>query len=155
MNHDLPPFDDPAREHEWQAQERALDAERHGLDPAADDARVRRYRLLARALREPMPVALPADFARRMAAQVAAAPSRRQAAGTRFESTLASTLVVMLVVAGGVVLAYYGNTWLPAFRDLLPSLGTPATGWLLALGGCIGASWLLGLWQRHTHGPAA
>jgi len=155
MNHDLPPFDDPAREREWQVQERARDAERRGLDPAADDARVRRYRLLARALREPMPGALPADFARRMAAQVAAAPSRRQVAGTRFESTLASALVVMLLVAGGVVLAYYGNAWLPAFRGLLPSSGTPATGWLLALGGCLGASWLLGLWQRHAHGSTA
>src|SRR6185503_17201786 len=71
MNHDLPPFDDPAREREWLAQERALDAERRGLAPAGDNARVRRYRLLARALREPMPVALPADFARRMAAQAA------------------------------------------------------------------------------------
>ena len=155
MNHDLPPFDDPAREREWQAQERALDAERHGLDPAADNARVRRYRLLARALREPMPVALPADFARRMAARVTAAPVRQHAAEARLESTLASTLVVMLVVAGGVVLAYYGSAWLPTFRSLLPSSGTPATGWLLALGGCLGASWLLGLWQRHMHGPTA
>jgi len=155
MNHDLPPFDDPAREREWLAQERALDAERRGLAPAGDNARVRRYRLLARALREPMPVALPADFARRMAAQTAAAPSRREVAGTRFESTLASTLVVMLLVAGGVVLAYYGSAWLPAFRSLLPSSGTPATGWLLALGGCLVASWLLGLWQRHMHGPTA
>ena len=77
MNHDLPPFDDAAREREWQAQEHALRAERLGLDPAAGDARVRRYRLLARALREPMPDALPADFAQRMAAQVAAAPAQR------------------------------------------------------------------------------
>ena len=152
--HDFPPFDDPAQEREWQAQERALQAERRGLDPAADDARVRRYRLLARTLREPVPEALPADFARQMAARVAAVPSRRQVAA-RFESTLASALAVVLLMAGGVVLAYYGNAWLPAFRGLLPSAGTPATGLLLALGGCLGASWLLGLWQRHAHGPTA
>lgn len=149
MNHDLPPFDDPARAREWQAQEYALDAERRGSDPAADDARVRRYRLLARALREPMPDALPADFARRMAAQVAAAPSR-QVAGLRIESTLANALVVLLLVAGGVMLALYGNIWLPAFRHLLPA---PAANWLLALGACLGASWLLGQWQRRHVTP--
>ena len=147
MNHDLPPFDDPAREREWRAQERALDAERQGRDATDDDARVRRYRLLARTLREPIPDALPADFARQMAAQVATAPSRRQVAGMRIESTLADTLVVLLLVAGGVMLAIYGNTWLPAFHTLLP---THATSWLLALGGCLGASWLFGQWQRHV-----
>lgn len=149
MNHEIPSFDDPAREHEWQAQERARDAERLNRDPAGDDARVRRYRLLARTLREPMPDALPADFARQMAAQVAVAPA---ATGMRFESTLASVLAAVLLVAGGVVLAIYDNTWQPAFRDLLPASGTPATGWLLALGGCLGASWLLGQWQRHVQG---
>lgn len=153
--HELPPFDDPVREGEWLAQERALQSERCGLDPGADDARVRRYRLLARTLRAPMPVALPADFAQQMAAQVVNAPDRQRAADTHFESTLASALAVALLVAGGVVLASYASTWLPAFRDLLPASGTPATGWLLALGGCLGASWLLGLWQRHAHGPAA
>lgn len=153
-DHDLPPLDDAAREREWQAQERALQAERRGLDPAADDARVRRYRLLARALREPMPAALPVDFAQQMAARVAAAPARPHAADSRFEFTLAGALAATLLVAGGVVLASYASAWLPAFRGLLPTSGTPATGWLLALGGCLGASWLLGLWQRHTHGPA-
>lgn len=153
--HDLPPFDDPAQEREWQAQERALQAERRGLDPAADDARVRRYRLLARTLREPMPDALPADFARQMAARVATAPAQRHAADSRFESTLVSVLAVVLLVAGSMMLAVYGSTWLPAFRSLLPATGSPATSLLLALGGCLGASWLLGLWQRHVHGPVA
>lgn len=155
MNHDIPSFDDAAREREWQAQERALQAERLGLDPAAGDARMRRYRLLARALREPTPEALPADFARRMAAQVVAAPARRQVANSRLEFTLAGALAAVLLVAGGVVLAIYGNTWQPAFRGLLPASGSPATAWLLALGGCLGASWLLGLWQGHAHGRTA
>ena len=153
--HDLPPFSDPAHEREWQAQERALQAERRSLAPDADDARVRRYRLLTRTLREPMPETLPTDFARQMAARVAAASSRRQVAGAGFEFTLASALVIVLLMAGGVVLAYYGNAWLPAFRGLLPSSSTPATGWLLALGGCLDASWLLGLWQQHAHSPTA
>lgn len=150
--HDLPPFDDPAQEREWQAQERAMRAERLRLDPAAGDARMRRYRLLARTLREPMPDALPADFAQRMAAQVAATPARRHAADTRLESALASALAAVLLAAGAATLAIYGNAWLPSFRDLLPAAGAPATSLLLALGGCIGASWLLGLWQQHARG---
>lgn len=150
MNHDIPPFDDDAREREWQAQEYALRAERLGLDPAAGDARVHRYRVLARALREPMPDALPADFALQMAARVAAPPARRHAADAHFESTLASALAAVLLVAGGAMLAVYGKAWLPALHGLLPSSGSPATGWLLALGGCLGASWLLGLWQRRS-----
>ncbi|HEX7731823.1 MAG TPA: hypothetical protein VF415_04190, partial [Rhodanobacter sp.] len=102
-DHDLPPFADPAREREWQAQERALQAERLGLDPAGDDARVRRYRLLARTLRQPMPEALPEDFAKQMAARVAVAPARRHAADARFESTLAGILAVVLLLAGGAM----------------------------------------------------
>ncbi|MEW9572079.1 hypothetical protein ABQJ54_09955 [Rhodanobacter sp. Si-c] len=158
MNHDIPPFDDPpfgnlVQEREWQAQERALQAERLGLDPSGGDERVRRYRLLARALREPMPSALPDDFAQRVAARVAGAPARAGAGDTRIEFALACTLVAALIVAAGVVTADYGSAWLPAFRQLLPSPGTPATSWLLALGACLGASWLLGLWQRPAHAP--
>lgn len=155
MNHDIPSFDDAAHEREWQAQERALQAERLGLDPASDDARVRRYRLLARSLREPMPVALPADFARQMAAQVAASPTPTRATEGRLVFTLTGLLAVTLVVTGGVVLAMYGNTWLPTFRSLLPASGAPATGWVMALGCCLGASWLLGVWQQHVQGTAA
>lgn len=155
MNHPLPPFDHDAVEREWQAQERALDAERRHLDPAADDARVRRYRLLARTLREPLPEDLPANFAQYMAAQVATAPARRQASDTHIESIMLVILAVVMLVASGVVVANYGSAWLPAFRALLAPVGAPATRWLLALSACLGASWLWGLWQeqcrpRHT-----
>lgn len=151
MNHE-PPFDDAAQEREWQAQERALDAERRGLPTTTNDARTHRYRLLARALREePVPIALPADFAQRLAAQVAAAPAQRHAADARVESALLGTLAVVMLASTSVVVAIYGDAWLPAFRQLLSATGTPATGWLLALGGCVGATWLLGLRQRHGH----
>lgn len=158
MNHDLPPFDDvpfddPAQEREWQAQERALRAERLGLDPSNGDGRVRRYRLLARALREPMPEALPADFARQMAARAAAAPARGQAAESRLEWALTAALIAVLAVSAGVVTVLYGDAWLPAFRQLLPSPGTPGAQWLLALGACMTATWLLSL--RPAHHPAA
>jgi hypothetical protein len=147
MNHHDTPFDNPAHEREWQAQERALQAERLGLDPSNGDERVRRYRLLARTLREPMPTALPDDFARQMAVRVATAPARDEAADARFEFILTGVLGVVLAVAAGVVTADYGAAWLPAFRPLLPAAGSSAAGWLLALGGCVAATWLLGLRQ--------
>ncbi|BFI94874.1 MAG: hypothetical protein RSP_03840 [Rhodanobacter sp.] len=161
MNHDIPPFDDtpldhapfdnPAHEREWQAQERALQAERLGLDPSSGDARLRRYRALTRVLREPMPDALPADFARQMAVRVGAAPARQPAAESRLEWALTATLIALLAVSAAVVTLLYGNAWLPAFRQLLPPPGAPAMHWLLALGACVGATWLLGL--RPAHRP--
>ncbi len=139
----IPPFDDAAQEREWLAQENAMRRERLQLDSTGDDARSRRYRLLARTLREPLPDALPEDFARQLAARVAAGP-----AGRSVESLLALALAIALAVAAGAVVAIYGGTWLPSFAALLPAPHAPATHWLLALGGCLGASWLLGLWQR-------
>lgn len=149
MNHELPPFADPAREREWQAQERALHAERMGRDPCADDARTRRYRLLARALREPLPDALPADFAEQMESRVTAAPIRGTAADARHAWGVIVGLVAALTVLAGAMLVFYDDTWWPAFRGLLPAHGVPGKGWILALGGCLGASWLLELWQDH------
>ena len=149
----IPPFDDAAQEREWLAQENAMRRERLQLDPAGDDARSRRYRLLARALREPLPDALPADFARQIAARVAASPARRAASGTRFEFTLMLLLTIALAVAAVAVTAMYGDAWLSSFARVLPTPHSPATRWLLALAGCLGASWLLGQWQRHVYGP--
>lgn len=139
----LPPFDDASREREWLAQESAMRRERLHLDSAGDDARERRYRLIARALREPPHEGLPADFAQRMAARVAIAP----AAATRFEFVLTIALAVALLTAAGVVTAIYGSAWLPSFSALLPAPRAPANGWLLAFAGCLGASWLLARWK--------
>ncbi|MDW2980218.1 hypothetical protein [Rhodanobacter sp. KK11] len=148
----LPAFDNAAQEREWLAQERAMRRERLQLDPAGDDARSRRYRLLARALREPLPDALPADFAQQLAARVAAIPARRAPAGRSVESMLTLALAIALAMAAGAVVTIYGSTWLPSFVTLLPSPHAPAIRWLLALAGCLGASWLLGQWQRHAQG---
>lgn len=146
----IPAFDDAALEREWLAQERAMSRERLQLDPAGDDARSRRYRLLARALREPLPDALPADFARQMEARVAGAPTRRTVSGGSFEATLALALAIVLAIAAAAVVTIYGSTWLPPFAALLPGAHAPATRWMLALAGCLGASWLLGQSQRHV-----
>jgi hypothetical protein len=149
MNHPDPSLDD-AHEREWQAQEHALQAERLGLDPAGDDTRVRRYRVLARTLRQPLPETLPADFAQRVAARVATLPAMPASAGSRFESILLIVLTSILVLAAGVVLARHEQTWLPAIRATLPPADSHGLRWPLAFVGCLGLSWLLSQWQRYV-----
>jgi negative regulator of sigma E activity len=64
-------------EREWQAQERARIAARTGDGASlAQDPLATRYRRVADALRTPLPDALPADFAARMA-QIVQAPAAR------------------------------------------------------------------------------
>ncbi len=138
----IPPFDDTAHEREWLAQERALQRERLHLDPAGDDARSQRYRLLAQMLRKPFSETLPVDFAQRVAARARTMPVRPTE--SRFEFVLILVLGLTLVVAAGVVMTAYASAWLPAFHAIAPALQVPVNGWLLALAGCVGASWLLG-----------
>ena len=147
IDDDTPPFDDAASEREWLAQERAMRRERLHLDPAGDDARSRRYRLLARALREPMPDGLPADFAQQLAARVAVSPK----AAPRIEVVLMIALVVALMIAAAGVTIIYGSAWLPSFSAILPAPQAPASRWLLALADCLGVSWLLGQWRPRRH----
>ncbi|MDE2155362.1 MAG: hypothetical protein KGJ32_05625 [Xanthomonadaceae bacterium] len=154
MNHDidLPRFDSAAREREWRMQELASRRERLGLDPAGDDALVRRYRLLARALRQPLHDDLPGDFARRVAAMVAtpAVRERERAPGAGLESWLLMSLAIALALAAAVVTTLYGASWLPAFAAIVPAPHRLADRWLLAFAGCVGFSWLLGQWHRHA-----
>jgi hypothetical protein len=130
-------------EREWQAQQHALQAERLGLDSTDDDARVRRYRLLARTLRQPLPDTLPGDFASRVAARAAAPSPLAARASARFESVLLAVLAGLLVVSAGVVLGRDGQTWLPAIRAMVPVADPQDLRWLLAFAGCLGLSWLL------------
>jgi hypothetical protein len=154
MNHpiddNIPPFDDEAREREWQAQEQAMRRERLHLDPASDDARVQRYRMLARALREAPQDGLAADFAQRVAAQAASVPAGKVVSDTRFEFILMAAIAIALVVAVVAVITLYGDAWLPPISTMLPAPGALATRWLLAFAGCIGLSWLLAQWQPHA-----
>ncbi len=151
MDPTTPPFADNAHEREWLAQEEAMQRERLQLDPAVDDARVRLYRQLARALREPLDAALPLDFAQRLAAQVAVAPP--PAADIRFERALTLTLGIVMALAAAVVTALYGQAWLSPISAALPALQPQAGRWLVAFAICIGVSWLLGSWQRHVRLP--
>jgi len=157
MNHDIPPFDDTASEREWLAQERAVRAERLGLDANGDDARVRRYRLIARTLRQQPDETLPDDFASQVAARAGTAPRLSPAADSRAEWALLSTLAGILVLAGGITLVLYGQAWLPAIHAAWPARPSPANPealrWGLAFAACLGFSWLMGAWQRYArHG---
>lgn len=126
MNREPPSPHDDSTEREWALQERAVRAERLGLDDS-DDQAMRRYRVVARALRQPLDENLPADFASKVAMQ-----ARRHAAGDmRLELylcwSLLGTLVGMLI---GVVV-WYANSW----KQLMPlALSQP---WLLALAGVL------------------
>jgi hypothetical protein len=140
MNHkndDIAPFENPLHEREWQTQESAARRERLHLDPAGDDAKSRRYRLLARALRTPPADDLPEDFAQRMSAQV-----RQRTPALAFERVLTITLAVVFLLAAAVVTLVYGASWWPSFKVLLPPAA--AAQWWMALGGCLALSWALG-----------
>jgi hypothetical protein len=150
MNHDsdhLPGFDDPQQEHEWLAQENAMRRERLHLDPAGDNARSQRYRLLARTLRTAPADGLPADFAQQMSARVSTAEHTRTPALT-FERLLTKTLIGALVLAAATVTIIYGSSWWPAFKLLLPASATSQ--WGLALSGCLAVNWALGRWTSPT-----
>lgn len=148
MNHEtdnIPRFDDPAREREWLVQENAMRRERLHLNPAGDDARSQRYRMLARALRTESPNTLPADFAEQVSA-LAAARSQVRVPALALERWLTFALASVLLLAALVVTLIYGASWWPAFAVLRPA---PLTAqWLMALMACIGVSWLLSVMPR-------
>lgn len=154
MNHDIPSFDDTASEREWLAQERAVRAERLGLDPNGDDARVQRYRLIARALRQPPAEALPDDFAQQVAAlamQASAPPETSRE--RRLEATTFACVTGIFVIAGVATIILYHQAWLPTLRLTLPALDPQTIRWPLAFAGCLGLSWLLGKLKPHTQSP--
>lgn len=131
-------------EHEWRAQERAIAEERRGDDPAALDARVAQYRLIARALRHPPLDPVPFDLAARLAAGVGAPP---RSADERLERLLLRGLLTLLALSGTAVTAIYGAGWVSAVITALPENLVATAGTLANWGGtllaCIGLSWAL------------
>ena len=143
MNHDPSKFTD-AEEREWRAQERALHDERAGAS-VGDDPLIAAYRDVTRALRAPLPEALPADFARAVAARCdpARAPVR---VDTRLEQQVQRMLLAALAVAACVVAALYGGQWLHATADALPLFDSGvARNWTAALVACLALSWAMGV----------
>jgi hypothetical protein len=128
---------------EWQAQEAAVQAERigiaHELGPRSAD-----YLTVARALRQPLEVHLPEDFARRVAAL---ASYNRPVAEIEsgLERRLLIVLAVVLGIAGLVAVMVYGGSWLGASINLVGQLGKPSMAWMSSLLGCLAVS---ALWQQ-------
>lgn len=143
---------DHVEEHEWQLQERALREERD-CAPLADEPALAQYRQVARALRAPMPDALPAGFA----AQLAARAGARRRANDRLEQLLTQSLLALLAFAGVISAMVYGGDWLRASAPLLPSpqrFGV-ALQWGLAIAGCLALSWWTEILRRRQDAPRA
>ncbi|WP_257387654.1 hypothetical protein [Tahibacter caeni] len=124
----------PDQEREWTLQERALAQERGAEGADAPPA----YRLLARALREPLDSAPPAGFAALLARRVecAALPD------LRWERRATAALVALLLLLAAAGLAWQGQDWLRQLLDAMPSLPRLFNGWgLLLLAGLAVAYW--------------
>ncbi|UHQ20711.1 hypothetical protein LVB87_06100 [Lysobacter sp. KIS68-7] len=142
-------------EREWLAQERArLEARMGGV---SDDPLVARYRKVSQALRAPLPDALPEDFAASMArmAQAGVAAPKLAEPDSPFERDLTRLLVGVLGVGAAVVVAVYGKAWLAPTMELLRLDSSVAVNWVLALGACVGATWLTEQLRRHKQGTHA
>jgi len=134
------------REHEARLQAEAEAAERQQLPPAANPA-VNEYRLVMRALRQPPPDGLPADFAARLARRVLYAEERGS-----LEDWMV-TILMLLLAAGAMfylqpVLAQVAG----AFQLTLPALPWPL---LFAAATAVGLAWAIdqgagrfGFWDR-------
>lgn len=131
----LPPLT-PAEETEWGAQELALRAECGDATAPVPAA----YRLIARALREPLPSAPPADFAATIARRAERLPSLEG----RWEAYGIAAALAVLVVLVGVNLVLRGSDWLAMLETALPSLPRLFNGWgLLLLAGFGLGNWPL------------
>lgn len=158
MNDQTKPFDDPARESEWLAQERARQAERSRNATREDDARVRQYRLIARALGAAPANPLPADFAASVARR--ALGQRRSTSGlaadplaSPFERRLLQILVAVFGLAIGIAAALFGgdDAVRAVGRGALHMSAYAKNSWLLALAGCLAFSAIMQFWRPHRH----
>jgi hypothetical protein len=136
---------DSVDEREWALQEQALRAERLGLDRAAD-VDMQRYRTIARALKEPLDVQLPADFATKTARRA----MQRNASGTSLELWMSYTLFGVLGAMMVVWVFFYSPMWLQPQQWAMP-IHDLANPWLLALIVCVALTAALGkLTPHHT-----
>jgi hypothetical protein len=121
---------------EWEAQERERARANDTSESAGSDSRAIAYRRIARALREPAPVALPGDFAARVAARAATEQF------SRFEKLLLFALITTLAaLAAGIVMRFSGQ-WLLELR---------ASVWPLAFAACVAVSWAIN--KPHRRAP--
>lgn len=125
----------------WHAQEQARRGEAEA-DPL--DLRV------ARALRQAPPMALPPDFAARVAARARA----DAAAGLDLEVWLLRVLGVVFALSAAAVVAWFGRGWAAGLVQVLPG-GREALGWCATAALCLLANGGLGLLRRRVGRPAA
>lgn len=135
-------------EREWQAQERALREARAGVaGPAeAEDPALAQYRAIARTLREPPAVALPAGFAADVARR---AQARAAAPEAGLERWLVRALVAAFAIGALAVLGIYGARLLAA---LDAAAGAQGMQWLGLLAGCVALSWSFDWLRRRAGG---
>ncbi len=140
-------------EREWQAQERAMQCERAGVELTDGDAASAEYLSIARALRQPMDAELPADFASRIAGMVAVR-ERSAAVDSRFEQGLLVVLGVSMGIAALVAAWVYGADWMQSLLNPLAAplgqVGKANLGWPLAMASCLVLSWLSGQLHRRA-----
>ena len=132
------------REHEARLQAEAEAAERQQLPPAANPA-VNEYRLVMRALRQPPPEGLPADFAVRMARRVLFAEERGS-----LEDWLVTGLMLAMAAGALFYLQPVLSRFAGAFQLSLPSLPWPL---LFAAGVAIGLAWAIDQGASHWRHP--
>jgi hypothetical protein len=136
-------------EREWQAQERAMQCERAGLEIPASDALSTGYLAVAQALNQAPKPLLPADFAARVAALAA---SGRQS--TEVESKLERALLLGLSTVFGLcalaAVVIYGSSWLGNSFSMLAQVGTLNLAWPMALAACLGVSWASEVLRRRV-----
>lgn len=136
----------PEDEREWQAQERARREVRSGFEATSDDTTMAQYRDIARALRQPPPAGLPADFAARVAriAERQATP----VADTRFEQVLVRVLAAAFVLSAVAALVIYGGRLVAMLQA---ATGGEGLQWMLVLSACVGLSWSFDWMRRGSH----
>jgi len=133
-------FGSEREQREWDAQERALRAERAGT-AVVGSAGEAQYRLIARALRAPQLDAIPRDFAAQTAAR---ALREARLANETVEIWLGRGLIALLVLAGIAAIRIYGGQSLLGLDFSVPDGATNAiqtvVSWSLAVGACVGIS---------------
>ena len=141
-------FETERLEREWDAQERALRAERAGT-AVTSDAAVAQYRLVARALRTPSLEALPNEFAAQTAARAA---REARLANESVEVWLGRGLVVLLLLAGAIALRVYGSESLFGLSFSVPERAAfgiqSVLSWSLAIAACVGLSSAFGFARK-------
>jgi len=123
-----------ANDQDMRLQAEAERAEREGL-PAGRDPRVNRYRLVMRALRQPLEPQLPADFDSRVA----------ELALHRDGDGIEDLLVSLLLLAMGIGALFFIGPSLARMAQSIVSISLPPLPWhqVVMAAVCIGVVWAI------------